>query len=659
MKFATDILFRPFRLDTENEMLWRGSRVIALRQKSFALLRYLAEHPGQLVAKEELLKAVWPETRVSDIVLKVCIREVRQVLGDQPQAPSFIETIQRRGYRFIRPVRRRELANTSHRKAKRFDFADLPRTTDKEIPLALPPSVAPSANTQAPTSNFVGREVELSQLQGWLEKALRGERQIVFVTGESGIGKSTLIEAFLERVARHPSLWIARGQCIAHYGVGEAYLPILEVLTHLCHETGRDRLLSILNQYAPLWLAQMPSLLTPADRRRLQREVQGASRERMLREITEALELLTAEVPLILVLDDLHWSDNATLDLLAFLGSRQEPARLLILGAYRPEEVATGAHPLKRVIHELQSHGRCQQLSLPLLHEEDVDCYLRTRFPTNAFPLALARLIHQRTDGNALIVTNVVEDLFARNVIALCDGQWRLTANIADIRFEEPTSIRELIENQLDRLSPQEEQVLKAASVAGEQFSTAAVAAGMKAEIEEIEELCEGLARRNQFLRTRAPEEWPDGTVASRYEFIHALYQRDLYERITAAKRVQLHQRIGERQEQGYRDHADEIASELALHFERGRDIRRALHYHLQAAHNAVRLFGYQEAVSHLTKGLELVSHLNDPQERMQHELLLQNALGAISVATHGSASPAVEHASARAHELWSSGGRE
>lgn len=652
MKSVTDILFRPFRLDTENEMLWRGSRVIALRQKSFALLRYLAEHPGQLVAKEELLKAVWPETRVSDIVLKVCIREVRQVLGDQPQAPSFIETVQRRGYRFIRPVRHRELAKTLKFKARHVTPTEQPLTPDSAHHTELSFPLTSPTPTPAPLPHFIGRKAELHQLQTWLEKALCGERQIVFVTGESGIGKTTLIEAFLERVAKHPSLWIARGQCIAHYGVGEAYLPILEIFTRLCRETGHERFFAILSQYAPLWLAQMPSLLTPSDRRRLHREVQGASRERMLREMTEALETLTTEIPLVLVLEDLHWSDNATLDLLAFLGSRQELARLLILSAYRPEEVATGAHPLKKVTHELQSHGRCQQLSIPLLQDDDVDCYLKARFPTNAFPSALAQVIHKRTDGNALFVTNVVEDLVVKSVIALCDGQWRLTANIADVRFEEPTSIREIIDNQLDRLSPREEQTLKAASVAGEQFSTAAVAAGMKAQIEEIEELCEGLARHNLFLRTREPEEWPDGTVAMRYEFIHSLYQHDLYDRITAAKRVQLHQRIGERQEEGYCDQADEIASELALHFERGRDIRRALHYHLQAAHNAIRRFGYHEAVSHLTKGMELLPHLTDVRERIRHELTLQNALGAVYVATQGYAAPLVEHAYARACTL-------
>lgn len=167
MKSATDILFRPFRLDTENEMLWRGSRVIALRQKSFALLRYLAERPGQLVAKEELLKAVWPETRVSDIVLKVCIREVRLVLGDQPQAPSFIETVQRRGYRFIRPVRRRELANTLQFKARSSISPPHPPTADRELLPELLPLTTPLPPLQSPISNFVGaRQSYVSYMHG-------------------------------------------------------------------------------------------------------------------------------------------------------------------------------------------------------------------------------------------------------------------------------------------------------------------------------------------------------------------------------------------------------------------------------------------------------------------------------------------------------------
>jgi predicted ATPase/DNA-binding winged helix-turn-helix (wHTH) protein len=655
MQSAREILFRPFRLDIDNEILWRGARVIALRQKSFALLRYLAERPGQLVAKEEILRAIWPETRVSDIVLKVCIREVRQVLGDQSQSPSFIETVQRRGYRFIRPVRRQEWLGPPQAKKVKSAPRAVRQQRDESPPrqaFTLPVSSSFGYPSSHPSSApLVGREEELTQLHAWLTKAQAGERQVVFISGESGIGKTTLVEAFLAQAAT-TGVRIAHGQCAAHYGVGEAYLPVIEVVQRLCREPGNEGLLEVLDRQAPLWLAQMPSLLTSHDRTRLQREVRGATRERMLREIAAALEAFTADAPLVLVLDDLHWSDHATVDLFSFVGWRPEPARLLLLGAYRPEDIGAGANPLKSVRHELQAHGRCHHLSLSPFTVSEVDRYLSLRFTANHFPSPLAQAIHQRSEGNPLFVVNVVDHLVAHGVLAPHDGSWSLAANLDDIQFEEPATVQEFIEHQRDRLSPQEEQVLKVASVAGLEFSTAAVAAGLPATLEDVEDWCEGLTRHQQCLRSRGSGEWPDGAIVTYYEFAHSLYQHGWYERVTAARRVQLHQRIAARLEQGYGNRAGEIAAELAEHCERGRDFPRALHYRRVAAENAARRFGYQEAVKHLAKGLESLTHVSDTQERLRHEIALHNALGAVYMATQGYASPAVAQAYERARML-------
>ena len=162
----------------------------------------------------------------------------------------------------------------------------------------------------------MGRREELEQLHRWLEKAQGGARQIVFVTGEPGIGKTAVVEVFLEQAAAEGSLWIGRGQCIEHYGAGEAYMPVLEAFGRLCREPGGERLIELLGRHAPTWLAQLPALLNATEREKLQREVQGATQERMLREMAEAVETLTVERPLILQLEDLHWSDVSTLELL-------------------------------------------------------------------------------------------------------------------------------------------------------------------------------------------------------------------------------------------------------------------------------------------------------------------------------------------------------
>jgi len=168
-----------------------------------------------------------------------------------------------------------------------------------------------------PPHQMVGREAILALLQHWLERAQEGTRQIVFVTGEPGIGKTTVVEAFVQRLSTHPRLRMAQVRCLAHYGVGEPYMPILEALGQLCQPPEGHAVVTLLTRVAPTWLLQMPWPLSDDDTERLQRLTLGATPQRMLREIVQALEALTATRPLVLVLEDLHWSDAATLDVLS------------------------------------------------------------------------------------------------------------------------------------------------------------------------------------------------------------------------------------------------------------------------------------------------------------------------------------------------------
>src|SRR6202158_2170128 len=406
----------------------------------------------------------------------------------------------------------------------------------------------------------------------------------------------------------------------------------------------------------------MPGLLSAAELETLHRKVSGATRERMLRELTEAVEVVTRESPLVLQLEDLHWSDYSTLEWLAFLGRRQEPARLLVLVTYRPVEVIVREHPLKTVKQELQIHGQCRELPLGLLSETAVVEYLAVRFAsTSPFsqgercgeglsqePLGkLARMIHQRTDGNPLFMVNIVDYLITQGAIVQADGQWKLQRDLVDIESGMPEGLQEMIVRQMERLSPLDQQMLEVASVAGAEFSVAAIAAGLETAVGEVEERCEALARREQFLRACGVSEWPDGTVAAHYAFIHALYQEVVYQRVMPGRRINLHHNIGEREERAYGDRAGDIAAELALHFERGRDCRRA-------GENAVQLSAHQEAINHLTKGLELLATLPDTPERGQQELALQMTMGTSLLATRGFASAETGRAYSRARELCS-----
>jgi predicted ATPase len=444
-------------------------------------------------------------------------------------------------------------------------------------------------------------------------------------------------------------------------------MPILEALGQLGREPDGERLIAVLQQHAPTWLVQMPALLSAAELEVLQRQTQGATRERMLREMGDAIAALAAERPLVLWLEDLHWSDASTLELLALLARRRELARLLVLGTHRPVDVIVQEHPLRAVKQELQLHGLCAELPLGLLSETQVGEYLAARFRVPAPASAdegqgeglsttalrdVARLIHKRTDGNPLFMVTAVEDLIAQKVLVQHAEHWAVQDELAAIETRVPGNLQQLIERQIERLSAEDRRLLEGASVAGMEFSAAAVAAGVETATESVEERCEGFARQAHFLRTSGAADWPDGTVASRYSFLHALYQEVLYERIPARRRQRLHQRIGEQEEHAYGARAKEIAAELAVHFEQGRDYRKAVRYLQQAGENAVRRSAHTEALSLLTKGLALLKALPDTPERSQQEIGLQITLGVLLVATKGWAAPEVGKAYSRAREL-------
>ncbi len=571
----------------------KGNETIALSRKAFGVLRYLLENPGRLVTKDELLDAVWPETHVGEGVLKVSVAEIRRALNDTSTAPSFIETVHRRGYRFIGQLEQ------------------------NGVPVLAAPVRA------------IERDQDLSRLEAALDCALSGERQLVFVTGETGIGKTTLVEIFVERLQASPEVWIAHGQCLEHFGEGEPYFPVLTALARLCRQPGRERFAEVLRLHAPTWLAQMPSLVAESSREALKREVLGAAKERMLREIAEALEALTAQTPLVLVLEDLHWSDYSTVDLIGYLARGREPARLLVLGTYRPAEVIIKQHPLRGLKRELQIHRRCTELAIEFLSPASVARYLALRFPGAEFPAGLAALIHQRTDGNPLFLVNVADYLLTTSQIERVPGGWRLAKPVTEAGLGIPDSLQQLIEKQIERLSADEQRILAVASVAGLEFSTRTLDGGLGSGIPQIETVCADLARRGQFLRPAKTIQLLDGSLLERYGFTHVLYQHVFYHSVPEPRRIVLHKRIGDFQAKEYADHLDEIAAELAVHFEQGRDYPRAIHFLRQSARTAAGRCANREALDQLAHALRLLERL-PPEARDEFEQQILDERGTL-----------------------------
>lgn len=625
------IVFDRFSLDLVNECLWRGSEEIKIRPKAFALLNYLLNRSGQLVTKDELLNAVWPETFVGDAVLKVTVRQLREALDDDPKSPRFIETSHRRGYRFIGEIA-------------------------PEPPKEPKPSYQDSPDSAFSGAFFVytgvvGRDQALARMHRWLYRMMRGDRQIGFITGEAGIGKTALVDAFARTIPTDGTIRVGRGQCLEQYGTGEAYLPVLEAIGRLCRE--EPRVADVVRAHAPMWLLQMPSLLSAAEREELSRDVSGATRERMLREMGEALEALTAEMPLVLILEDLHWSDYSTLDLISYLATRRQRAHLMLIGTFRNVELIVSGHPLKAVKQELLAKQLCKELPLEYLTENAVCDYLAVRFPGNRFPAGLAGLIHQRTDGNPLFMVNAANYLLESRLIVQRDDRWVLDVDLANVELGVPDNIKQMIERHVDHLDPDTQRTLEAASVAGVEFSTPALAAGLEEDPGVVEARCNELARQKQYIQECGVQELPNGEVVTRFGFVHALYQNVLYDRIPAARRVRLHRLIAERGEEVYGNRSVEISAELAMHFERGRDYKRAAYYFKTGANNAIRRFAYQEAVDLARHGIELIGNVPESREVVNEALCLHLTLGVPLIAIEGYASPNVGEVYMKARQFY------
>jgi predicted ATPase len=595
--------FLSFRLDTANQCLWRGEDPADLTPKAFDVLRYLVEHPGRLVTLDEILEALWPDIYINPEGLRRYIQEIRKVLGDQPDKPVFIKTLLKRGYQFIAPVIEENTAQP----------LDLPSEEAKKI---------------------VGREPKLDELDRCLGKAVRGQRQVIFVTGEPGIGKTTLVDEFQRRAAANVlsvSLRIARGQCVEGYGSKEAYYPVLEALGGLCRGSEGKSLVETLVTQAPTWLVQFPALMNRKHREMLQRELLGATRERMLREICEALETITSQSPLLLVFEDLHWADHCTVDLISALARRRTAARLMVIGTYRPVEVIVSEHPMNCLKQDLLVRQLCYEIALEPLSEAEVAEYLAAE-SEGSLPDGLANLIYQHSEGNPLFMVTALGDMTERGLISRNKGSWQLEVALKGIDLEVPSSLQQIIEVQIERLSPEEKRVLEVASLQGQtRFSVASRAAIMDMETEAFENLCETLSRRHRIVRSTGSEKLADGTITACYEFVHVLYREVCYRRIAPGRRTQLHRRLGEWIEAHF-EPLNEASVWLAGHFEQGGDWPRAIKYLHLAADTAGLRFEPHQAAEILQHALELVSKL-PPDVRTASEIELLEKLAAIYVA--------------------------
>jgi DNA-binding winged helix-turn-helix (wHTH) protein/tetratricopeptide (TPR) repeat protein len=588
--------FHSYRLDVVNHCLWNGENRVALTPKAFDVLRYLVEHADRLVTQDEILGALWPETYVNPEVIKKYVLGIRRALGDRHEKPEFIETFPRRGYQFVAPVTEENSAAFS----------------DAGIHAA---------------QQMVGREASMAQLDCYLTQALKGERQIIFVTGEAGVGKTTLVDRFHQIATRQPNVRVIRGQCVEGFGGKEAYYPVLEALAQWVRDAAGGTVVHTLAKQAPTWLIQFPALIKIEQREALQNEILGATRERMVREICEALESLTAQDPLVLILEDLHWVDPSTLDFISALARRRVLAKLLLVGTYRPADVIISQSALRALKQDLVIHNLSQEIALERLEESDVAEYIAIKFADGNISARFANLMHRHSGGNALFMVTILQDMVKKGLIAPVDGRWTLTVALEDVDLSVPETLDQLIEMQFQQLGSVEQRILRSASVAGEHFSVWAITAVAEIDPGSIEETCDRLAERLQFIQAAGIHELANGQISVHYDFRHSLYREVLYRRLSDATRSRLHLLLAQRLKAFCDPCERELATELALHFEGGHDYEQAIRYLILASENAAGRLAYRDSLEILGHALELAVKLS-PALRNELEIQVLESIG-------------------------------
>jgi DNA-binding SARP family transcriptional activator/class 3 adenylate cyclase/predicted ATPase len=598
----------------------------------------IARHPLREGLRRQHMLALYRSGRQAEAL--AAYQEARRTLADQlgiEPSPAL-----------------RELERQILQQHSSLDLTAPPAAPSEAVPApaAAHTAVLPPASAAPAAVRPVGRDPDLGRLSVALREALAGERRLVFVSGEAGIGKTTLVEAFLAEAGQGEELLVGRGQCIEQHGAGEAYMPVLEALGRICRGPAGEQLAAVLLERAPAWAIQMPALFGPDVLGQLRQRMLGGTRERMLRELVEALDALAGLRPVVLVLEDLHWSDYSTVDLVTAIARRREPARLLVVGTFRPADARTRSHPIHRTVPELRLRGLAAEVAVASFGESDVETYLAARLPRNDLPADVPRLLVERTAGNPLFLETVVDAWIDEGRVRPDDGTWLAATDLAELTRDVPETLRQLIAQRLLDVSEEDRRILEAASVAGPEFSAALVAAACERPEQEVEARCDELAADAVFLVSRGAEGWPDGTIAGRFGFTHELCREVLYESLSSGRRGRLHRTIGARLEQAYGQRGHELAAELAVHFVRGGDALGAVRHLRLAAERARDRRAPRETMEHLQGALALLGGLSDETQRAESELVLQAMLGPALIAVNGWSSPDAEAALVRAREL-------
>jgi predicted ATPase len=559
----------------------------------------------------------------------------------------------------------------------------------------LPSFLVAAEEAKPPRPVFVAREHELGKLTDSLETALEGKGQVLFVTGEAGSGKTALLHEFSRRALEsYPDLIAADGKCNAHTGAGDPYLPFIEIINLLAGDieakytsgvisrghalrlwhflplsvkailkSGEDLInifipgssfVSRASAFSPGrvdWLIQLKKLVErksalPADLTLQQSNLFG--------QYTQVLQSLAREKALLLVLEDLQWIDAGSANLLFHIGRQIKGNRILIIGSFRPTEIALGRdekrHPIEPVLHEFKRDFGEIELDLEKAEgREFVDAFVGSE--PNELGKEFRQTLFVQTKGQPLFTIELLRTMQEQGMLVKDrEGRW-VEGQI--LNWDQlPSRVDAVIMGRINRLSEKMREILTIASVEGHEFTADVVARVRKEEVRELIRILSGELEKRHHLVSAKGIRTLGTQRLSLYVFQNDLFQKYLYNTLDEVERLHLHEEVGNILESLHGEEADEISVQLARHFQEAGVMPKALEYFAKAGNKALHLSAYTEAIVHFGKALDILKTFPASLERDGHELSFRIALAASLQAIHGYGAPEVSSVYGRLKEL-------
>jgi DNA-binding winged helix-turn-helix (wHTH) protein len=487
--------FAQFRFDDADQSVWRGHLQVPLTRKARHLLACLLQARGKWVSKPEILSSVWPDTHVHPDNIKVLVREIRLALQDDSRNPRFVRSEAGRGYAFVAEI---------------SDRPDPSREPDARPPL------------------FMNRTRELAALTEAFEAVCAGSSRVVLVSGERGIGKTAVCNAFVRMAGAATELRTMSARCMGPAGHEEGLAPFLDAIGRLLRREPA-RFQAALADCAP----DLPGRVTQwTSSGRL--PVDGAAIAAQLR---QALAALSAEAPLVIVLEDLHWADRATLDAFAELSRVPAAAKWLLIGTVCPYEPTDGSEAHMRLASAMLTATPSLVLNLAPLSAAQAARYVDARFgPGNLTDIA--PVLHEVTGGHPGMLVAAAESLIANGVVRRWGQRWQRHLRPDVLVDVLPQLLRDVVAQQLGRLNPEEQRILQAASIVGLEFATPVVAMAAESDAERVQKVMALLACRGLVIDQAAEEPGRRASRADTFRFLHPLYAELLSQGAPVALRI-------------------------------------------------------------------------------------------------------------------------